>query len=379
MNYSINGSRRVRTNTGLSLTIIIGVILLGTAPLAASPPSKLQLRLGYKALGESNIYHAHLDSQEVADQTNALAGILSWEVRQTSLLTHTAEIYGDADLYMKHSNRNKTSYGFRYSPELRYGRIGRIAVTVDISRRDKDLLNDAGEVLPQTLKKNIITLEAANRNKVGQLRIDQAFTFNRYNYDDVYMNGVRQRSYSYDKEIWQFRVGYELWGRLEARAAFETEKRFYDQRLTLSLDKLSSHTRNFRENTFDLQLAYRFLKNNWIAFETAYGRRSDNYQNFYGFDVREHTVAMTFKPNRRLNTELSFGYRTKDYPNYYTGNIGQLHRVSIDYATFKVQQEFRLTQRQTLMLYLRNFNKVSNDPSFDYHDLSAGVGVEVKI
>lgn len=379
MNYSTNGNRGIGMNAGLSLIALIGAVFVGTAPLAAFPPSNLGLRFGYQALRETNIYHANLDSLAVADQMNVLAGILTWEVRQTPFFIHTAEIYGDADLYIKHNNRNKTSYGFRYAPELRYARIGRLVAALDMSRRDKDLFSDAGEVLPQTLKKNIITLKAANRNDVGPLRIEEAFTFDRYDYDDTYIGGVRQRSYSYHNEIWQFRAGYELWRKVKARATFETEKRFYDQRITLSLDKRSSRIRNFRENTIDLFLEYEFLKNSRISYEAAYGRRIDNFQNFYGYEVREHTVAIAFKETRRHSTELSFGFRNKDYPDYYTSNIGQLHRVSIDYATFKIQHEYRLTKRETLAAYIRNFNKVSNDPTFDYHDLSAGVGFEVKI
>ncbi len=364
-----------------NLRLLIGTLLVLSASASSYAASSARPRINFDYLSvyESNIYHSHYDSQRIGSQVNDINADARWMFRSPARLRHEALLYADVNLYLNHSSRNKSSFGARYEPAYWYARFGKIRGLIDVSRRNKDLLNDAGEVLDRTLMKNVLTAGVEHSIRWRRLRAAQLFTYDKDNYDETYVAGVRQLSYDYHASYWEADMRYEIHRLLVPRLILSTERRYYDERRTLAIDKKSSQVRNDRTTSVDFQFASEPA--DWLAIElqAAWERRKENYENFYGYTARDYGFSLEITPAQRHLTELSFEFKNKDYPNYWTSDIGLLHRVSIDYATFRFRYTYQFHEQVAMRFYLRNFNKVSNDIKYDYNYTYAGLGIVVSM
>jgi len=356
--------------------------------LAGLDLSKLDYDCSYRALYESNIYHAYVDTGEIAALLNVASMALAWKGRPAHRYTHSLAGYADLDLYPNYGNRNQESIGVTYKPAYGYHRHARLALAVDFSRRNKDLVDDAGQTLTRTLKKWELDLRAVNRITVGNLRLEQGFRFNLDDYDErdtlairgTDTTNVHLLSYDYHFTSWEISARYKVGQLLTLRMGFETEGRSYDERRTYTVrygafKGRPFEIRKFRENTLAIDIDLALYKGNALGIDIDYVNRKDNFENFYGFSQWQYKGTVYLQPFRRHSSKISFRFKDKNYPNYHTSNTGVMGRVAIDYADFQVEHRYQFSPIIAFTAYLRNYNKVSNDPSFDYHDLQAGTGI----
>jgi len=364
----------------------IFVVTISTPSFARRP--EFGLRVTYNALYESNIYHSFADTNQSQALVNALTAKGSWRKKQSRHLLHRVNLDVDYDQYVRNENRNQGSAGISYEPRITYARHGRILLLADIARRQKDLIDDSGQSLTRTLTRSEIDLVLTHRYDLGHLRMEQKIGYENLNYDErdtlaVTQSGttnVHLTSYDYHAVTAGFLVNFDFSSRLEARVTLDTEKRDYDERKTYTVQYGATigrpfAIRNFRENAVGVRVAYLFYRENEIRLDADYTRRTDNFENYYGYDHRQYKATLSLRWGPSQDTEISFRFKNKDYPNYHTRNIGTARRVHIDYADLQFEHHVLLVRNITLNAYLRNYNKVSNDPSFDYHDLVAGTGL----
>lgn len=359
-------------------------------PATARLPG-LDLRLTYNALYESNIYHSFADSNQSNALVNALTAKASWRKQQSHRLLHRINLDLEYEQYVQNQTRNQGSAGVSYEPRISYSRRGHLLFSAEIARRQKDLIDDAGQSLTRTLTRWEADVALTHRYDLGRLRFEQRAGYADLNYDErdtlaVTSSGttrVHLTSYDYHAVTGGLLAGIEFSPRLEARVTFDTEKREYAERRTYTVKYGATigrpfEIRSFRENAVGVRLAYLFFRENRIRVEAEYTKRTDNFENYYGYEHRQYKAVLHLQWGPLQNSEISFRFKNKDYPNYHTRNIGTNNRVYIDYADFQMEHNYQLVQNVTLNMYLRNYNKVSNDPSFDYHDLVAGTGFIIR-
>jgi hypothetical protein len=130
-------------------------------------------------------------------------------------------------------------------------------------------------------------------------------------------------------------------------------------------------------------LNWEFVPKNSVELAIKYtlrtDSRNDTKNNFYGYTLWQYGLSIDLAPTARFSVKAGFETKSKDYPNYYTSRIGLLNRVSIDYKDFSIEPSYQLSDVVTLVGYLRNYDKTSNDWAFDYHDLTGGVGFSVHL
>ncbi len=367
-----------------SLLPLLTICLL--APILMAAP-KYSLDARYLGLYESNIYHAYLDTQAVGAQLNELTANAAALVTQSERLSHRFQAYTSLDLYLDHSNRNRTSFGVAYVPTLKYARRATLQLDADLSRRNRDLISDAGEYLNRNLAKTLFSVKGTNRFSAGRFRLEQSVEYADHNYDDSYDTaGVRLASYDY--HFWQGggSIRYRVSRSISLDADLSYEKRNYSERKTYPVAKgpVKGYgvIREFEEWNSGLTLRTELSRTIELDLLVAYTDRTDNFENFYGYFQWKYGFRSLIDLSHRDELKISFDFRTKEYPNYWTKITGRNGRVSIDYATLEVENHYLLGTHFDLTAYLRYFNKVSNEryvegvavPSYDYRDFSIGLG-----
>ncbi len=348
------------------------------------------MKVTYSALYESNIYHSFADSNQSKAMVNALTVRGIWRKQQSRRVLHRAHLDFDLDQYMRNANRNQVSAGMTYEPRIRYARHGHFVLSLELGRRQKDLIDDSGQSLARTLTRWETDAMLLHRYDLGPVRLEQHLGYENLDYDErdtliVNSTGTTEAhltSYDYHGVTAGFRISYDLSSRTEIQATFDTEKRNYDERRTYTVEYGATlgrpfAIRSFHENAVGLRVGYRFYKNSEIRGDVDYTRRTDNFENYYGYEHRQYKISLKLAWAPSQDTDISFRFKNKDYPNYHTRNIGSRGRVHIDYADVQLEHSYPLTTNITVNGYLRNYNKVSNDPTFDYHDLTAGIGFHI--
>jgi len=355
------------------------VLLIFGSTSFAKNGSKFNFDLGYNGLYESNIFHSFEDSLETSAMVNRLSTEASWQYKTSRNFKFRIDGYFDLDMYSGYSNRNKATYGVRVTPTYRYNkRAGRLRLEADIARRNKDLVNDAGLTLARTLVKTQMTFGINHRYDFNKLRTEQTF----YYYSDDYRDTVTLKSYDYDGFGAELNFGYQFSEKWESEFTYELNSRAYSELRTYTLLLGAglgnpSEIREFNENTFGVSLKHNFSDKSDVEFEVEYTDRNDNYENYYGFDQMQYKVKFDVQLIKSNQTKFSLRYKTKDYNHYKTSHTKAIDpnaTVDVEYADFKFENDYQMSDMFTLNFYVRNYNKVSNDFSFDYRDLTAGFG-----
>jgi len=339
-----------------------------------------RLDAGYQALYESNIYHSFADSSETSALLNVLETDLSWRIRQSRTLRHTLSAQIALDMYPSYSNRNKSSFGVTYEPAWHYRRGAKLSLQFDVARRNRDLIDDAGNVQARTLQRWETSASVANEYDVGHLSTELRYGYYKADYDEV----AGLVSYDYHAYAGGAKVRYKILPSLRADLTFDNELRFYDQRRTYTLlygavKGRPFEIRHYTDNNLGFELGWKFYRNNEISADADFGRRKDNFENFYGYDEKQYRAAVRFQLVPRHETLVSARFKRKEYKNYYNSHVGRLNRIWIEYADVQIEHAYKFSEMVTLALYVRNYNKVSNDYQFDYHDLTAGTAVRFKL
>jgi len=368
-----------------SLTFAGAVLLVSAIP-ATITAADWRLEIGNRSLYESNIFHSFADTLETDAYLDVLEARVAWRGRPAARFRHTVSAQADLDLYPAYSGRNKSSFGVAYVPSWRYYKNGELSLEAEIGRRNKDLIDDAGQVLARTLEKWELDVTATHSYDVGRLRTEVTGGYHLDDYDEREtlaadgVTSVRLMSYDYDAFTWGVDARFRLSPRIDIRAGYDGEKRSYEERRTYTVRYGAfagrpHEIREFTENTFDLGAAWKFLGRNTVSAEVEFARRKENFENFYGFDQRQYQASLTLYPATRHKSTVSFRFKNKDYENYWNSSIGRANRVWVDYADFEIEHEYRLSDLVTLGVYAVNFNKVSNDRMFDYHNFTAGTSI----
>ena len=385
----------ITANTMKRLTVfgLLLVVMGSTEPASADTTRKAwRLEVGNQALYESNIYHSFADSSETNAFLNSMQVVLSIRLGRTTPFRQLIQGYTELDLYPSYSSRNKSAFGVKYEPTWRYSPRGSLQLGGELARRKKDLVDDDGQVQARTLEKWQSDLSVMNNYSFGLIRTQIGAGYSDDNYDERDTTAVvvgtpttvSLISYDYHAYTWLARIGVHVTPRLEIYGKHLGEKRNYDERRTYTVQYGAFkgrpfEIREFRENTFEAGLNYEFSGHNEIGIEADFVRRRDNFENFYGFDQWQYRATVRLHPGARHRTTVTFRFKNKDYDNYWNSRIGRLNRVWIDYADFQVDYDYRLSNIVTLTAYVRDFNKVSNDQTYDYQDFTAGTGIRVEL
>lgn len=369
-----------------SLLTTLALAALGVT--AQATPARLgnaiDYRLAYNARYESNIYHAYLDTQAVGAQLNVIEGRLDWIMQPSRQFAQTFGAYTDLALYTNYSNRNRTAFGVVYEPSYKYSRNGSLSLDVNFSRRNKDVLSDAGEQLARTLEKWEADLKVTHRYTFGRMRTEQILMFDKSNYQDSRdSNGVRLPSYNYRSVAGELNGRYRFHRNLHARFSWMLEQRDYAERRTYTIRYGAVRGRPFEirqytEHAGEFSLDGQPWPTVGLRAAVQYTRRTDNFENFYGFRQWGYKAVLNLTVVRNNDFQMSLEFRNRDYSNYHTSSIGATHRVAIDYATFELTDTYQGSSAFAVDAYVKNYNKVSNDPSFDYLDLTIGIGVSYR-
>lgn len=358
--------------------IALFAVIIGVPAMAGS--WKPDMEIAYVGSYESNIYHAYDPDVRVDDQLNVLGFGADWEYLSSPRLSHSFGLDADLDMYAANSNRNRYGVDVQYQPAFSYNRHGKVKLNFELSRGEKDLIDDNGEVLSRTLGKTVAEARFYNYYRIRGFRTIQSIRYRKFNYDESYDSlGSKMTSYDFEATELSLSLSYRLHRILTIGADVETERRFYTERKTLSLDKKSSRVRNYRRNGVAMDVEISPIREAALTVGTEFNRRKENYQNFYGYDEWRYAAEVEIKIRRKHITKIGFLYRDKIYKNYYTANIGLLNRIFVDYAIFELDHEYRMTRKLSLIGSMRNLNKVSNDPVYNYSDLEGGLGVVMKL
>ncbi len=245
------------------------------------------------------------------------------------------------------------------------------------------MIDDSGQLLSRTLKKKDLEFGLKNKYKFNKLTTEQFVSYYNYNYDETYdTNNVKATSYDYKSTFFGGSLKYKFDKKVSVKLKIVSEKRDYSERYTYAVStgvraggRLG--VRAFRENSYDFKIGYNFNKYYSLNFDSEFRRRSENYENFYGYDQWQHKAEIKFGLIEHNTTKISYRIKSKNYENYhtsYTRAISSLERVYIDYTDFQIKNEYEFTPSFSLLLFVRNYDKTSNDQTFDYTDLTIGTG-----
>lgn len=355
------------------ILVIVGYIIL--FPLFAF--SAIEFDAEYFSLYESNIFHSNIDSLEESDILHDIKAEVNWDIKNASSLTHNLKIYTDFNLYSNNSSRNRNVYGFAYAPKYHYKPRASLRLKADISQRKKDLTDNSGEISPRILNRNQISLSLTHTHYISNIRLYQTIEYRNFNYDETFENEIRQTSYDYNDYTIELGAKYKITRQLKLRCKLATQKRNYDERESFSIDRTSSEIRNYRKSSFLGELNFIPVSKCRISLLTEFGRRKENFENFYGYDYWKSQIKLTVNFHEKHKSILAITLKQKDFNNYWTENIGTENKVSIDYLVLLVRHTYELTDIISLQLYARNYNKVANDPDMDYHNIHIGIGLKV--
>lgn len=360
-------------------TATAALVLLVAISAAGKSESKSEYSFEYRALQESNIYHAYEDTAEVSSLLNVLDANASWKFGNRQFV-HQLNVYGTFDLYSSYSQRNRGVVGVGYEPRYKYSKTGTFDFEANFSRRNKDLVDDAGQTLNRTLTKMDWDFNLTNTYEKKKFKCSQSVRWNKINYDETFVNAVRQASYDYTSTILALNMIWQPSKQSKWKLAFSSEGRAYDERKTYSVafgatSGSPSAIRTFRENTVDLNWKYKASKKIELSLGSSWSRRTDNFENFYGFDQWHTDAGLDCKWSERNETSFSFGFKSKEFANYFNSRIATGTTVAVDYADFTFEHLFHVTSSMSFLAYANNYNKVSNDWTYDYHDLTSGIGL----
>ena len=367
--------RYILTTTAVLAALVI--LLPGSDSHAAK--GQWGLQLGYLGSYESNIYHSYMDTGRTAALLNMMEAKASWYSRVSRSFRHELTGYILLDYYPSYTNRNRSAFGVRWEPVLRYDRKGRFIGNVELSRRNRDLIDDSGQQLARTFQKWVADFELTHRYDVGRWRFEQTIGWVNYNYDEV--TGLR--SYDYSGFIAAVRFRWDISWRWRATVIAATDKRNYDERRTYTIAfgataGRPSEIREFRENSIEGELQYRLARGRRVWASVEYARRTENFENFYGYSFWQYRLGGSLRLSPRFKALVIARFKAKEYPNYWTRSIGANNRVSVDYTDFKLETTYRLSDLVEHTVFLRYYNKVSNHPFFDYDDITIGSGFRLR-
>jgi hypothetical protein len=346
------------------------------------PVSKISYEIQYLGQYESNIYHTFADSSEKSGMLNGVDASIDWKYKASRSVTHRASLYGGLGTYVpsKYDNRNTFDIGFKYDPDFRFGRKLTVSPVFDISRRSKNVIDDISADPARTLKKTQLEAGLVARYDIGKGRFDIGGGYTNNNYDEadtVYPGGAVVPLTSWDYLEWHFIAEYRqpLGTKVNGRIEYALDKRTYRERYKWGPN---AELRHFTYSAIGGHLNWEFVPKNSVELAVKYTLRTDSRNdaknNFYGYTLWQYGLSVDLALSARFSVKAGFETKSKDYPNYYTTNIGLLNRVSIDYKDFSIEPSYQLSDVVTLLGYLRNYDKTSNDYAFDYHDLTGGVG-----
>jgi len=371
-------NRNIKVRPELPLFLVLAILFIVQPTHAVT--YRTRGNLGNFALYESNIYHSYDDSLETGAFLNSFNGEFEWKIRQSRRVRHRIRIYTSLDLYPSYSDRNQTAFGIRYEPYWKYSRNGKFTLDFEISRRNKDLIDDAGQVLARTLQKWNTDIELTHEHRTQKLNTELAVKYARDNYDEV----AGATSYDYKTIAGRARVEYELTKKLTGRVTLDLDRRKYDARRTYTVQYGAYVGRPFEIRKYtltDLELAaiYAIGSESSLKFDYNWARRKENFENFYGYDYWQAKVSADLQLAANHAIMCSFRYKDKRYDNYWNSSIGLLNRVWVEYADFQFEYHWLLSESAKLIAYTNNYNKVSNYHAADYQDLTTGLGVELEL
>lgn len=353
---------------------------------AFKPTSKIEFELSYLAQYESNIYHAYYDTSETSAMLSGIGSAFTWKYRPSRSLSHRIGAYVDLGLYTpsKYSNRNISTIGVVYEPTIHFSRDSRLSPSVDISLRDKDVIDETSTSPVRTLKKWEYDLGLTYWHDIGASKLQASVSYANHNYDEsdtTLTSGATQHLTSWDYKTYGVDGGakFPLGRVLTFKADLGWEKRDYKERKTYTVQYGAFvgrpfAIRSYREVVISSALEVGLGEKSDIEPRITYTRRKDTFENFYGYTQWGYGLAGDFSVSARLRIKASLEYKNKDYPNYWNSRIGRSRREAIDYADFSLEPSYHWSEVVSLIGYMRNYNKVSNDPIYDYHDLTGGVG-----
>lgn len=386
-------SRLLRLFSVAATACLTGTTVFGQSTKPAKPfqpVSKFSYQLAFLGQYESNIYHAFADSSEKSAMLNGVDASIDWKYRQSRRVTHRASLYGGLGIYMpsRYDNRNTFDIGFKYDPDFRFGTKLTVSPMFDISRRSKNVIDDISADPARTLKKTQLEAGVVARYDIGKGRFDIGGGYSNNNYDEadtIYPGGATQPLTSWDYKLYALDGGVKVpVGRTFAlRTYIGWEKRNYRERKTYTVQYGAFigrpfAIRSYKEIVISTGIQISLGKQSDVEPKITYTRREDAFENFYGYTQWGYGLDANLAISPRLTTKARIEFKNKDYPNYWNSRIGRTRRESIDYADFSIEPEYQLGESVSLLGYLRNYNKVSNDWAFDYHDLFAGLGFSLR-
>lgn len=327
---------------------------------------------------ESNIFLSHADSLQTSALLYLFNGSASWRTRFSRVYSQRAVGYCNWDVYPNYSRRNRSTFGFKFQPKLHYNKKGRFELEFDGSHVDNDLIDDSGQLQPRTYKRWSFESRGFNRYDISRVRLEQGVKYSKQNYDEV----VGLKSYDYYAWALYSDIRVAITAALVATASYSGEKRNYTERRTYTVRYGAVAGRPFAirnswENTVELSLRYELIEKGSFEVSAEYSELTENFENFYGFAHWQYRATVDLRLIERNRTGISFRFKDRQYPNYWTSRIGINNRVWTDYADFQVENAFYITPSIGILLFIRDYNKVSNDPTLDYPDVTVGSGVTI--
>ncbi len=367
------GALKLLGKSGPAVFVIVALIF----PLAAHPDSsKYEYMLNVRSGYESNIFHSTHDSLITSGWLNEFGGSTVWIKKNSPAFSQQVTGYFNLDIYPSYSRRNRNTLGLKSEPAWRYNKQGRFEFELDISRVKLDLIDDNGQVESRTYNRWRFDSKALHRYDFSKFRIIQGIEYSRQNYDEV--AGLTSYDYHSFTPFLEFRV--ELTPTWTARAKYSGEKRNYNERKTFTVDSGSvagapSKIRNFWEHAFNLSLNHELLNKSSFGISAEYVKRIENFQNFFGFTSWQFQANLHLILTRQNRAKFLIKFVDKNYPNYWTSNVGANNRVRTDHLYYRFEDTHEIHPNIGIVVLFENNNKESNEQAYDYHNFTAGTGV----
>lgn len=362
--------------TRLSLILSCAVMLIAGISDVSGRTKPLSGKISYEGGYESNIYHVDEDSLTVSAYVHRFSAHAFWERLVSPRWEHQVGAEFAIDAYQNHSNRNRSSIGLVYRPSWQYAPGRRLRAIVDISRRNKDLIDDTGTQETRTLTRWQVEYGVSHRIDLGPFRLEQEIVRQIEDYDEQ----TGETSYDYAATLFQADITWTAGQRFRVRGGGAAELRSYDARKTYSREFGATVNRPFAIREFDeltvaLEPRWNFASRQSLSLLLEYVDRTDNYENFYGYLHRSYGVELRLRPGRAHETVLSLEQKHKDYANYWNSTIGRQNRVAIDYLDLSVRHAWTLSRQIELTGLVRYYDKQSNYRVYQYTNLFIDLGI----
>ncbi len=340
---------------------------------------------------ESNVFHAFADSNVQGGWLN----MIEFEARSTLGLSNQwtllAEAEIDLDIYPNFSNRNRTSFGVTLRPEWEYSSVGELRFDVSLGRRNRDLIDDSGQLTTRTLERTEFEFEVRNRLRWFDITWDLSIGWVSRNYDEPALTVVRSPSdtLSYDYQALTFTsaLRWNVTERLTLRGEAKNGSRDYDERKTYEAIGGARSTSDFRIREFDqitiaLSGEYDVTPQVTAGLEVEWSDRSEIFDNFYGYQHRQIRFEVEAEPSDRWTIDASLRLRDKNYDVFWTSETnvnGTRTPVRVDYTDIRTEIVYELSSTVDLIGHFRSYSKESNDQDFTYDDVTIGAGVGFRL